>query len=299
MRYTSGVIFVALSAVAFGCMPIFAIYAYSAGVDPVSLLFLRFLTAGSIMLLVMLIKKIPFPRGSLLLGLVGMGAVGYFGQSLFYFNALTMASAGMVALLLYLYPALVTGLSAVIFKDPITKVKGLALLLALIGAFLVIGPEWQAQPLGIVLGAGAALIYSLYIISGSRILREVPVFPSSAVIMVSAGGAFAVLAAFQGISLPETTTGWMAILGLTVISTILAILAFMTGVERVGAANAALLSTLEPVVTVGLAAMLLGEALTLNKLLGGVLILTAVLVLTRKGAGSDQSSFRSLVNDAS
>jgi drug/metabolite transporter (DMT)-like permease len=299
MRNTSGAILVTISAVAFGFMPIFAIYAYSAGVDPVTLLFLRFLSAGSFMLLVMLVKKIPIPRGASLLGLVGMGAVGYFGQSLCYFNALTLASAGLVALLLSLYPALVTILSALIFKEPITWTKALALLLALSGAFLVIGPEWQGRPLGIILGAGAALIYSLYIISGSRILQHVPVFPSSAVIMVSAGGAFAVLAAFRGIHLPQTSIGWLAITGLTLVSTVLAILTFMAGMEKVGPATAALLSTLEPAVSVGLAAILLGEALTANKLIGGALILTAVLVLTRNGAARDRLRPTSLVKDAS
>jgi drug/metabolite transporter (DMT)-like permease len=283
LRSPRGVTFVTISAIAFGCMPIFAIYAYADGVDPGTLLFLRFLTAALFMLLVMRVKKIAFPRGASLIGLVGMGAVGYFGQSLCYFYALTLASAGLVALLLYLYPAFVTGLSALILKQRITRIKALALLLSLMGAFLVIGPDWQGQPLGIGLGIGAALIYSLYILTGSKILKNVPVFPSSAVIMISAGGAFAVLAAFRGVHLPQTMTGWTAILGLTVVSTILAILTFMAGLEIVGPANAALLSTLEPVVSVILAVLLLGETLTIHKVIGGTLILTAVLVLTRWG----------------
>jgi drug/metabolite transporter (DMT)-like permease len=281
MRNLSGVIFVCISAVAFGCMPLFAIYAYAAGVDPVTLLFLRFLTAGLFMLLVMLVKKIPFPRGISLAGLVGMGAIGYVGQSLCYFNALMLASAGLVALLLYLYPALVTVFSAVIFKEPVTRVKTLALLFALGGAILVIGPGWEGQPLGVILGIGAALIYSLYILTGNRILRDVPVFPSSAVIMMSAGVAFGLLAAFQGLHLPVNLEGWMAILGLTILSTIIAILAFMAGMQRVGPTNAALLSTLEPAVTVTLAALLLGESLTMLKISGGGLILAAVLILAK------------------
>jgi drug/metabolite transporter (DMT)-like permease len=284
MRNLSGVIFVSISAIAFGCMPLFAIYAYEAGVDPVTLLFLRFLTAGLFMLLVMLVRKIPFPRGTSLAGLIGMGAIGYVGQSLCYFNALTLASAGLVALLLYLYPSLVTVFSALIFKEPVTRVKILALLLALCGAVLVIGPGWEGQPLGIILGLGAALIYSLYIITGNRILKDVPVFPTSAVIMMSAGAAFGLLAAFQGLNLPVNLAGWMAILGLTILSTIVAILAFMAGMQRVGPTNAALLSTLEPVVTVGLAALLLGESLTVLKFAGGGLILAAVLILAKGDA---------------
>jgi drug/metabolite transporter (DMT)-like permease len=73
MRNLSGVIFVSISAIAFGCMPLFAIYAYEAGVDPVTLLFLRFLTAGLFMLLVMLVKKNPFPARYLPGGLGGHG----------------------------------------------------------------------------------------------------------------------------------------------------------------------------------------------------------------------------------
>lgn len=282
MQKISGVVFIVISAVAFGCMPLFAIYAYEAGVDPTSLLFLRFLAAGLFMLLVMLVRKIPFPRGKSLAGLVGMGAIGYFGQSLCYFNALTLASAGLVALLLYLYPALVTALSALIFKERVTRAKILALIFALSGAALVIGPGWEGQTLGVVLGLGAALIYSLYILTGDQILKDVPVFPSSAVIMMSAGVAFGILAAFSGLQLPGSPTGWLAMLGLTILSTIVAILAFMAGMQRVGPTNAALLSTLEPVVTVGLAYLLLGESLTVSKVAGGGLILTAVLMLARR-----------------
>jgi hypothetical protein len=83
MRNLSGAVLVIISAIAFGCMPLFTIYAYDAGVDPVTLLFLRFLMAGSLMLAVMLAKKIPFPRGPSLAGLIGMGALGYVGLPTF------------------------------------------------------------------------------------------------------------------------------------------------------------------------------------------------------------------------
>lgn len=284
MRSLSGVILVSISGIAFGCMPIFAIYAYQAGVDPVTLLFLRFLTAGLFMLMVMLVKKTPFPKGRSLLGLVGMGAIGYVGQSLCYFTALTLASAGLVALLLYLYPVLVMALSTIILKEPLTRFKIVVALLALCGAVLVIGPERDGQPLGIVLGIGAALIYSIYILVGNRILRDEAAFPSSAVIMMSAGAAFGLLVAVQGIHLPVSPKGWVAIFALAIVSTIIAILTFMVGMQKVGATNAALISTLEPLVSVTLAAWLLGESLTFVKLVGGGLILSAVLILAKGSA---------------
>ena len=70
-------------------------------------------------------------------------------------------------------------------------------------------------------------------------------------------------------------------LGIIVISTIIPVVAFLAGLEMIGPINAVMLSTLEPVVTVLLAAWLFGEKLGIIVLLGGGLILAAVLLLTR------------------
>src|SRR5579863_2489517 len=96
---------IVISAISFGALPVFARLAYAAGATPTTVLLLRFALAALVMVCVMIARKIPFPRGYVLLGLVLMGGVGYVGQSLAYFTALTVASAGLVALLLYLYPA--------------------------------------------------------------------------------------------------------------------------------------------------------------------------------------------------
>lgn len=75
-------------------------------------------------------------------------------------------------------------------------------------------------------------------------------------------------------------------LAIALLSTVLAILTFFAGLQRLGAARASMLSTLEPVVTVILAALLLGEHVGLTQALGGGLILAGVLWLTRKGSGA-------------
>ncbi len=73
------------------------------------------------------------------------------GESLAYFTALTMASAGLVALLLYIYPALVTALSAVFLKEHLTTVKIVALLLTLSGTALTIQISSGGSIVGILL----------------------------------------------------------------------------------------------------------------------------------------------------
>lgn len=282
MKQFYGALLVIISAFAFGTMAVLAPVAYRAGTEPVTLLFLRFLPAGTLMALFMIVRGFAFPRGRLLLGLVLMGGVWYVTQSLVYFTALTMASAGLVGLLLYLYPVLVTLIAAVALKEPITRPRLIALALAMAGAVMTIGPEAKGQTLGIVLALSAALLYAGYIVAGGRLMKQVSSVPATTVIMLSAGVAFGGLVTFRGFQPPHGTAGWAAVAA-TVLCSIVAIVAFFAGLERVGATNSAILSTTEPIIIVLLAALLLGEPLEPLRIVGGLCILLAVVFLARGG----------------
>jgi drug/metabolite transporter (DMT)-like permease len=281
MQHLIGVFLILISGISFGAAAIFARFAYKAGTDPITLLFLRFGIASICMIFMMLIRRLPLPRGQILFGLVLMGALGYVGQSFCYFTALTLISAGLVALLLYSYPAILTLLAIIILKEPISKAKILALAFALIGTILTIGPIGGGRPLGIILALGGAFIYSIYILVGSKITRPGTATQSSTVIITSAAVVFAGIIAVRGASFPTTLFGWSSASALALISTVLAIVTFLAGLERVGPINAATLSTIEPVVTVILAALILGETLTLLRIVGGLMIILAVIILAR------------------
>ena len=85
-------------------MAIFARLAMVEGVDVPTMLFLRFTVAGGLLAAFMMMSGRSWPTGRNLWVLILMGAVGYVGQSFCFFSALGHASAGLVALLLYLYP---------------------------------------------------------------------------------------------------------------------------------------------------------------------------------------------------
>ena len=113
-------------------------------------------------------------------------------------------------------------------------------------------------------------------------MKHVSALQSSAIIFASAGAVYGMLTFANGAHLPESNTGWLAMLGMIVFSTIIPS-CHLSGWawRRIGPTNAAMLSTLEPVVTVLLAAWLFGERLMPITLVGGGLILAAVIVLTR------------------
>ncbi len=275
-----GIFLVALSAAGFGTLAILGRYAYADGMDALTILFLRFSLAAILMLALMFLRRERLPRGATRLRLIGMGALGYVGQAFAYLTALKYASAGLVALLLYLYPIFVALLAAILLKEPLTRFKGLALGLALVGVVLTVGPL-GGQAMGILLAITGAAIYSLYIIVGTQVLKQVSAVQSAAVIFASAGMSAGVLMLLNGPHLPATGMGWIAILLMVLLATLLPVVAFLAGLERIGPTNAAMLSTLEPVVTVLLAAWWLHETLTPVALLGGGLILCAAVLLAR------------------
>lgn len=280
MQRIAGILFTVISAAAFGTLAIFGRYAYAAGLDTFTLLFLRFTIAALLMGGFLLLRRTPFPRGRDLLILIGMGAIGYAGQSFCYLTAIKYASAGLVALLLYLYPAIVALLSVIFLKETLTRLKVIALLVALTGTALTVGPQggqWQ----GALLALLAAGIYSVYIIVGAGVMKRVSALPSSTVIFASAGVMYAGLVVFNGGRFPVDLTGWGVVFGTVLVATLIAVTAFLAGIQRIGPTNASLLSTLEPVVTVLLATVLFAERLDKVTLLGGVLILLAVAMLTR------------------
>ncbi|RKP44930.1 DMT family transporter [Trinickia fusca] len=285
-----GALLVALSASAFGAMAIFGRFAYAGGTDVLGLLTLRFLICGVVLSVVAKQRGVAWPRGRALWPIVAMGGVGYVGQSLCYFVALQHAQASLVALLLYLYPAFVTLLAAWWLGERLTQVKAAALVLCLAGSALMVGGG-RGEPLGIALGLAAAVVYSIYIVVGARVTRGIDPLATTAVVCLAAAAVFCTVSLVRTLAgapphLPQTAGAWMAMLAIALVSTVTAMLAFFAGLTRLGAARTSMLSTLEPVVTVTLASLLLGERLSPLQWLGGASILAAVLWLVRAGGGA-------------
>ncbi len=293
MKRLIGILLIAISAASFGTLAIFGRYAYADGMDTFTVLFLRFGISASFMTVILLLHKEHFPSGRILAQLVGMGALGYVGQSFLYMTAIKYASTGLVALLLYLYPMFVFILSVLVLHEKANSIKVVALSLALVGSALTVDPN-GGQLIGVLMAIAAALIYSIYIIVGTNVMKHVSAVQSSTIIFASAGVVFGILAFTSGAHFPASNSGWLAMLGIIVISTIIPVVTFLAGLERIGPTNAAMLSTLEPMVTVLLAAWLFGERLTPIVMAGGGLILVAVILLTRAELGKESGSQSSL-----
>jgi drug/metabolite transporter (DMT)-like permease len=274
------------SATAFATLAIFAKLGYAAGLGTEQTLAFRFLLAAMGMIVIaMVIGQNPLRlRRNQLLTLFGLGAIVYTGQSLTYFIALRTLPASLVVLIAYIYPSLVVVAGWLFLRRSVSLWHWVALTASFAGvAMLVGGAPFQlswALVWPLVLALASPTIYTGYILIGERVMSSVPAVAASAVIMSGAALAFCLLAALNHeLGLPRSVNGWAVAIGIALIPTMVAISLFLAGLPRVGAARAALLSTLEPVVTVGLAVLVLGDRLSIVQVIGGVLVILAVILV--------------------
>ncbi len=271
-----------ISAAGYGVMALFAKLAYDEGVSVDTLLLVRFGLAGAV-LLALAVGRGAFRHvraRSVLIGLA-MGAAGFALQAGLYFTALTRLDASLVALILYVYPVLVMAGAIALRRERASVRRCSALVTALAGIGLVLAGAASGgfDLLGAGLALGAALTYSVYILVGDGLTADVPPLALSALVCCGAFGTFLV----GGTSAARTT--WTSHRPLAAagghrrISTVGAVLCFFAGLIRVGPSKAAILSILEPVVTVASAALVFGETLTPTQALGALLVLGAVLIV--------------------
>ena len=275
-----------LSAAAFGTLGIFGRLASDAGASITSTLFVRFALAGLVFAAALratggwtALRRLP--RRVVLTGL-GLGAAGYSLQSALYFAAIERLDVSMVALLLYTYPAFVTVAALLLGRATPTVRTWVALAIASAGLVLVLlaAGTGAFDLVGALLSLAASLTYTTYILVSDRIIGEIQPLALSMLVLTGATVSFAVAGLVTGtLDLALSAEAWLWLILIALVSTVVAVSAFFAGLRRVGPSEAAILSTFEPPVTVALAYLALGERLTPAQLVGGAMVLAAVVLL--------------------
>ena len=282
-REREGLLLCLVSAAGFGAMPIFGRHAFAAGVELTPMLSLRFLLAAAMLWALIAIRRRPLGslRGVALGGLLGL--CGYSVQAGLYFGSIQRIDVSLASLILYTYPALVTVAAFALGRERATRRKLAALALASSGVALVVGGGAGAIDwVGAAMAFGCAVFYTGFILASDRVAATTsPLAFAAAVATGCAVGFTAVALLSGGIHASEEGVMWIALIAS--VSTVMPIVLFMAGLARVGASTASIASTVEPVITVVLAWIVLGEVLGPLQLVGGALVLSAVVLLQIRG----------------
>ncbi len=263
-------------------MPILTTVVYRDGVGVLGVLAVRFTGAAVVLALLARWRGEALPRGRPLLGLLGLGGVLYAAEAACYFLALQRVGAALTALLLYLFPAIVVVLSAVLLGVRARPAALGCVALATAGTVLTVGPVGAAQLTGVLLGLGSARRAARCTSSpAAALMAGVGPLAGSAVVMGGCAVVYDVAAVAGRAALPHRVASWSALLGVVLIGTVVAVSAFFAALQRLGPSDTAVLSTFEPVVSVLAAAAVLGEQLGGVQVLGGLLVLAAVGTLAR------------------
>ncbi|RKQ87348.1 threonine/homoserine efflux transporter RhtA [Solirubrobacter pauli] len=281
----TGALLVLASAVAFGMMPVFGKLSFEAGVGVATLLFVRFAMAAPVLWGAVLVNRarvtMPRDRGTLLRALA-LGAVGYSMQAGLYFLALQHMDASVLSMILYSYPALVTGAAILLRRESASRQRLVALVIASGGLVLVLAGAGvgSLNLAGCAFGAGAALTYATYILVSDGVTKALDPLPLSALVITGAMLTLGLVGVATGaLDFGFDAVGWLWI-GLTaLVSTVAAVVLFFSGMSRVGPSTAAILSTLEPPVTVCLVFLTFGEALGAIQLVGALAVIGAAVVV--------------------
>jgi drug/metabolite transporter (DMT)-like permease len=266
------------SAVAYGFLAVMIKLALEAGAQPVPLVAWRFALAAPVVWLFLHVRRRPAPPQGALLPLAGLGFL-YAVNSVAFTLALERIPASTATLVFYTYPVVVVLMAAAFLGERLTRRRATSVAVAVVGCALTAGVgALRGDPggIGLVLVATGAL--SLYIVAGRPLLARLPGHGSAAVIVTVTAAAVTIAAlATEGLSLGGGARARWLVALLALVGTAIPITLFVIGLKRVDAGRAAILSTLEPVVTVTAASLVLGERIATLQYLGGALILAGVL----------------------
>jgi drug/metabolite transporter (DMT)-like permease len=284
---SSGTLMCLGSGATFGAMAVFGKLAYGDGATVGTLLAVRFALAAVVFWTLLLAggaAREVRALGGRDVGIgLALGACGYAIQAGCYFAALERIDASLLSLLLYTFPAIVAAAAVGLGRERLDERRLAALGLSLGGLVLVAAGAGAGalDPLGTALGLGAALVYSAYILVSDGIVGRMGPRVLAALVCTGAAASLTAGSALLGELRPGelTVAGWGWLGCLALVSTVGSISLFFAGLRRVGPTTASILATVEPLVTVLLAFLAFGEMLGVVQVVGGALVLAAVLVL--------------------
>lgn len=270
------------SAVAYGAVGVFAKLAYREGLSPMGLLALRFTVAAVVLwALAWVLGERVRDRRAVMRGLA-IGAVVYAGQAGLFFAALAHQDAALTVLLVYVAPPIVAVAAVMLGRERPRRVLIAALPIAMVGIALVAAGAGlgRTDPWGVVLSLACAVAFATYMLTSHAAVGALGPVTLAACVCTGSAVAFVAAALVSEAPLSTTPRGWVMVLGLAIICSVLAVTLLAAGTARVGPTAATLLSTVEPVTGTILAVAILGEHLAPVQVLGGALVVVAAVMVS-------------------
>lgn len=274
--------YIIVASLSFGAISVLTVLTGRAGVSLTDAMAWRYVLAVIVVGIAGSLEEIRTTPAATALRLLVLGGGGQALLTYISLSSLQFIPVATLAFLFYTYPAWVALLSVVIGAERLTRWRVAALVLALAGIGVMVGAPSSGvlNRTGVALALGASFIYAAYLPALRKIQHGVRPRTATFFLVIGAAIVFVVAAQFQGgLKLPSRGDARLEIALLAIISTGIAFTALIAGLSILGPVRTAIISTVEPFFTALLGAVILGDQLHLATLIGGVLIIGAVVLI--------------------
>jgi len=281
---TVGILCAILSAVCYGTNPFGALPLYEEGVNTATVLAHRFGLAVVLLSVVMLVKGISFKVTRHEFKVLFSLGILFAASSITYYQSFHFMDAGIASTILFVYPVMVAVIMALFFKERVTGMTVVAIVLSLIGIVLLYkgGAGASLSVIGIVLCILSSLAYAIYIV----VVNQSSIKMSSFKVTFYAMLVCEITLILYSFTSPElylhalpSARAWSFAVWLSIVPTILSLVFMTVAVNHVGATPTAILGALEPLTAVAIGVVVFGEMLTPRLIVGILFILFAVMLV--------------------
>ncbi len=279
-----GIVCAVLSAVCYGTNPFGALPLYQEGVNTSTVLAHRFGLAVILLAVVMLAKSENFKMTRQEFKVLFSLGILFAASSITYYQSFHFMDAGIASTILFVYPVMVAVIMAVFFKERVTVVAVIAIVMSLVGILLLYkgGPGATISVVGIILCVLSSLAYAVYIV----VVNQSSIRMSSFKVTFYAMLVCEITLVLYSFTSPElylqflpSPRAWFYACWLSIVPTILSLVFMTIAVHSVGATPTAILGALEPLTAVTIGVLVFGETLTPRLVVGILFILFAVMMV--------------------
>jgi drug/metabolite transporter (DMT)-like permease len=230
------------------------------------------------------------------ISIIILGSFGYYISSFLDFTGLQYVSAGLERLILFLYPTFAVLINAMVFKQRISPIQLLALLLTYTGIGIAYFGELRIDIhspqflWGSLLVFICAITYAIYIVGSGKLIPQVGATKFTAYAMLAATAGVLIHYTIRGdyTLLQSGTRYWGYGILLAILATVIPSFLISYGMKKIGSNNVAIISGIGPVSTIVQAHFILGEKIFAEQMAGTVLVIAGVLLIGWNSASKKQ-----------
>lgn len=281
-KLLKGYIFVILSALIFGLMPLMAKFIYAEGVNPITLVFLRnlfsapilaalaLLTGGSIRIKLKLIPKISI-----------IAVMGCCITPLLLFSSYNHIPSGTATVFHFIYPAAVVLGEFFFLKNKIKYRHIISVIICIIGIALFYNPNSKINLEGSFFALSSGITYAIYVICLSNFRhKEISIFTFSFYVTTICSAVMLFVCVFtNSIAFPQSVLGWLLTILFAFSLNVGAMVLFQKGTFLIGGGRASILSTFEPITSILAGVLIFNEDIGVFTIVGTILVITASILI--------------------